>query len=84
MTTIINTPGGGTSTDSGSDSAMGVVLGVILAIVLIALFVIYGLPYLRRGGAAPAGGSNNTINVQVPNPIPTAPSGNQNQAPAAQ
>ncbi len=69
MATIINTPGSGES-----DSGAGLVVGIIIAIVLIGLFVIYGVPALRRN-QAPSGGTN--INVSLP-----AGGGSTNGAPA--
>ncbi len=64
MTTIINTPPSGDS----SDSVWGLVLGVIIAIVLIVLFFIYALPALRQNDNQPTG-STNTIIVPAPTPI---------------
>ena len=44
MTTVINTPSSGQSSDSG----LGLVIGVIVAIAIVALFFIYGLPAIRQ------------------------------------
>lgn len=57
MTTVINTPG-----NSNSDSGFGLVFGIIIAIGLVVLFVIYGLPALRRNN----GGDNLNVNVTLP------------------
>jgi hypothetical protein len=65
MTTVINNPGG-TANDGGN--GMGVLIAVIVLIVIVALFFVFGLPYLRAG-ARPSGGTNVTvpdkINVDV-------------------
>lgn len=80
MATIINNPGNEARTDGGADSAAGMVIGIIIAIVLIALFVIYGLPALRQGGAANTTDQpdSTNVNISVPNPVssPTSPSSN--------
>lgn len=44
MTTIVNTPPRGDSSDSG----LGLILGVIIAIGLVVLFIVYGLPAIRQ------------------------------------
>lgn len=63
MTTIVNTPPGGGSNDSG--------LGVILVVVIMAiagavLFFVYGLPAIRNSNQP----SNTTV-ITVPLPVPT-------------
>lgn len=60
MTTIINTPPSGESSDSG----LGLILGIIIAIGLVALFLIYGLPALRQSNNQPS--NTNVITVPVP------------------
>ena len=65
MATIINNPSGTTS----EDSSVGMVVGLIIALVLIVLFVMYGLPALRGGSAAPASdapGASANLNVTLP------------------
>jgi hypothetical protein len=64
MKTVVNNPGGGTSSES---SGVGLILGVIVAIVLIGLFFVYGLPALQGtpSPAAQTGGTN--VNVTLPN-----------------
>ncbi len=70
MTTVINNPGGETST--GSDSALGIIVGVIIGIVLIVLFIVYGLPALRSN-TAPVEKQPDTTNINVTIPAPLAP-----------
>ena len=62
MTTIVNTPPSGDSSDSG----LGLILGVIIAIALIALFFVYGFPVLRQSNNQPNG--TNIITIPVPGP----------------
>lgn len=69
MTTIINTPPAGESSDSG----LGVLLGVILAIVLIALFFIYALPAIRDNKNTAPQSSNINVDVKLPATEQTAP-----------
>lgn len=54
-TTIVNTPPGQSSGDSG----MGFVVGIVILVVLGILFYFYGLPYLRQT-------STQDIQVNVP------------------
>ena len=61
MTTIVNTPSSGESSNSG----LGLVFGVILALILVALFFIYGLPAIRNNNAVPQNG-NIDVNISVP------------------
>ncbi|MDO8509600.1 MAG: hypothetical protein Q7S24_00475 [bacterium] len=69
MTTIINTPG----TGSSDSSMMGTIIGLVVLVVLVALFFVYGLPMLRgASGATNTKNSNaapNTTNVQFPDKI---------------
>ncbi len=58
MTTIINTPPSGESSNSG----LGIVVGVLVIAVLAALFFIYILPKIGTDNTAP---EDNTINVNV-------------------
>lgn len=62
MTTIVNTPSSGESSDSG----LGLILGAVMAIALITLFFIYGLPALRQNNNQ--SGSTNTIVVPIVGP----------------
>lgn len=43
MATIVNNP-----PSSSTDNGMGTLLGIILLIVVVALFIIYGLPYIAN------------------------------------
>lgn len=61
MTTIINTPPSGNSSDSG----LGLILGVLIAIGLVALFFVYGIPAIRKSQTP-----NNTTNI-INIPVPT-------------
>ncbi len=68
MTTIINTPGN----RDASDSSLGLIIGIIVAIGLVILFIVYGLPALRRNGTT---GSQTNISVTAPsvgNPAPSS------------
>lgn len=47
MTTVINNP---PSNDSDSDGGLGLLLAAIILIAAFFLFLIYGLPQLRRSG----------------------------------
>jgi hypothetical protein len=62
MTTIVNTPSSGESSDSG----LGLIIGAVVAILLIALFFVYGLPALRQNNNQ--SGSTNTIVVPITGP----------------
>ena len=64
MALVINNPTEGRVVDS---SGMGAVLGIIVAILAITLFLVYGLPAIRRG-AAPASNPGANINVRLPSP----------------
>lgn len=66
MTTIINTPPSGESSNSG----LGLVLGVILVLILGALFFIYGLPAIRNNNTVPQNG-NIDVNISVPANVTT-------------
>ncbi|MEK7136290.1 MAG: hypothetical protein AAB821_01735 [Patescibacteria group bacterium] len=73
MTTIVNTPPTGESSDSGT----GVVVGILLVLVLVILFFVYGLPALRNDTPpTPPKTDKIDINVQVPadetTPVPEA------------
>ncbi len=70
MTTIVNTPPSGESSDSG----LGLILGVVVAIALIALFFVFGLPVLRQNSNQ--SGNTNTIVVPIRGPAgATGPAG---------
>ncbi len=62
MTTVINTPSSGQSSDSG----LGLIVGVIIALALVALFFFYGLPAIRNNSNNP--GNTNVITVPLPGP----------------
>jgi hypothetical protein len=69
MATIINNPGRAERDirEVSDSSGTGVVIGVLLVVLLAILFLIFGLPYLRNGGATPApAGTNATIDVNLP------------------
>jgi hypothetical protein len=68
MTTIINTPSG----ESSGSSAFGVIAAILMFIVLVALFIVYGMPQLKKMDA-PAPKSLE-INVNTPQPNTNAPS----------
>jgi len=71
MTTIVNTPPSGESSDSG----LGIILGVIVALILVALFFVYVFPTLRPNPVPQSG--NIDVNVKLPapvvNPAPVSP-----------
>jgi hypothetical protein len=63
MATVINNPG--TEADTGTGT--GVVVGILVVILLAILFLVFGLPYLRNGGSAPASNSGSaSFNVDLP------------------
>lgn len=67
MTTVINNPGNGESSDSG----IGIIIGVIILLLVVGgLFFVYGLPAIRGSGVAPQNGSID-VNVKLPTPSPT-------------
>lgn len=57
MATIINNPGDGGNSSGG----VGLIIGVIVIIAVIALFLLYGLPAMRK--------NNNDTNINVPDKI---------------
>jgi hypothetical protein len=62
MTTIINTPPAGESSDSG----IGLFLGIILAFLLVVLFFVYILPTFRTDIRTTPETNNIDVNVTVP------------------
>jgi hypothetical protein len=72
MTTVVNTPGGSTSSDS---SGMGMIIGVIVLLAIVFLIFFYGMPFLRgtatQQNSAPAPASVNLpdqVDVNVDGP----------------
>ncbi len=61
MTTIINNPDG-----SKEGSGTGMVVGVLVAILIVILVLIFGLPYLRNGGAPAQEPGGASVDVNVP------------------
>ncbi len=59
MATVINNP----SSDGGNNS--GMLLGVILLIVVVVLFLYFGLPFMRGGGAGTGGQPSASGSVKV-------------------
>jgi hypothetical protein len=76
MTTIINTPPSGES----SDSVLGVVIGVIAILILIAIFFVYILPAMNTN-AAPKTNSID-VNVKLPANGTTPPATTPSPAPS--
>ncbi len=68
MATIVNTPSGGGTTDSGS--GMGFFLGMLVLLLIVILFFVYGLPAIRAGigSSAPRVSVPDQIDVNVNNP----------------
>lgn len=61
MATIINNPGEG-----GGGSGLAIVVGVLVALALVGLFIVYGLPALRGGGAPAPESGGVDVNVELP------------------
>lgn len=70
MATVINNPG-----QAVESSSSGTMIGVLLAIVLIVLFVLFGLPALRRSQPSRADLNVNITTPNLPNPAPAANTG---------
>jgi hypothetical protein len=77
MATVINNPGTGTTTDSGSSASF--LIGAIVLLVAVILILYYGLPALRSaaGTARNAGGSGGSAQINVPEKVDV----NVNQTP---
>jgi len=81
MATIINNPNG---VEGGDGTGSGFLAGIVIAAVLVVLFIVFGLPALRRNNAAPAPSQGSVdVNLKLPttnnnNPPPATNPGTPN------
>lgn len=68
MSTVINNPGEGES----SNSVVNAVIGIIVVILVLILFFVYALPAMRNSNTETKEPQNNTldVNVNLPNDLP--------------